>query len=226
MCNAGDNIVHIYDSVEKKQKVITLTETPAAGPLPSFMVDMKGGFQVEKTNLKKGDVLFLYTDGIEESTRLCRRPDFSVIVDELTDQNGNLTHEDRKELMEPERVQQVIEAVFAKQKFTLEKQDNPVLGEKLEFDFTNCEGTLEEAILALASVEKIFRFYKTPTAGANDTVVVDKRIDAFLKDHFALYDYYCSGKGEVDEESNYLEYTGIAEDEQLDDLTLLAVKRV
>ena len=226
MCNAGDNIVHIYDSAEKKQKVITLAETPAAGPLPSFMVDMKGGFQVEKTNLKKGDVLFLYTDGIEESTRLCRRPDFSVIVDELTDQNGNLTHEDRKELMEPERVQQVIEAVFAKQKFTLEKQDNPVMGEKLEFDFTSCEGTLEEVILALASVEKIFRFYKTPTAGANDIVVVDKRIDAFLKEHFVLYDYYCSGKSEVDEESNYLEYTGVAEDEQLDDLTLLAVKRV
>ncbi|MCQ2596411.1 MAG: SpoIIE family protein phosphatase [Treponema sp.] len=225
MCNAGDNIVHIYDSVEKKQKILTLSETPAAGPLPSFMVDMKGGFKVEKTNLKKGDVLFLYTDGIEESTRLCRRSDFSVIVDELTDQNGNLTNEERKELMEPERVQGVIEAVFAKEKFVLNKEDNPVFGEKLEFDFTNCEGNLSEVILALASVEKVFRLYKTPEATVNDTITVDKRIDAFLKDHFNLYNYYCSNRVDI-EEGNYLEYTNVAEDEQLDDLTLLAVKRL
>ncbi|MCQ2572509.1 MAG: SpoIIE family protein phosphatase [Treponema sp.] len=225
MCNAGDNIVHIYDKDQKKQKVITLSETPAAGPLPSFMVDMKGGFKVEKTNLKKGDVLFLYTDGIEESTRLCRRSDFSVIVDELTDQNGNLTNEERKELMEPERVQAVIEAVFAKEKFVLEKKDNPVFGEKLEFDFTSCKGTLAEVILALASVEKVFRLYKTPSANENDTVTVDKKIDAFLKEHFSLYNHYCGNILETDEE-NYLEYTNVAEDEQLDDLTLLAVRRV
>ena len=225
MCNAGDNIVHIYDSVEKKQKVLTLSETPAAGPLPSFMVDMKGGFKVEKTNLKKGDVLFLYTDGIEESTRLCRRSDFSVIVDDLTDQNGNQTQEERKELMEPERVQGVIEAVFAKQKFVLTKEDNPVFGEKLEFDFTGCEGNISEAILALASVEKVFRLYKTPSATANDTVTVDKRIDAFLKEHFNLYSHYCGNRIDI-EEGNYLEYTNVSEDEQLDDLTLLAVKRI
>lgn len=225
MCNAGDNIVHIYDSAEKKQKVLTLTETPAAGPLPSFMVEMKGGFKVEKTNLKKGDVLFLYTDGIEESTRLCRRSDYSVIVDEFKDQNGNITYEDRKELMEPERVQKIIEAVFARSKFVLNKEDNPVAGEKLEFDFTNCEGNIAEAILALASVEKIFRFYKTPAASVNDTVTVDKRIDSFLKEHFSLYDYYCANRVDTDEE-NYLEYTNLAEDEQLDDLTLLAVKRL
>lgn len=211
MCNAGDNIVHIYDSEMKKQKTITLSETPAAGPLPSFMVDMKGGFKVEKTNLKKGDVLFMYTDGIEESTRLCRRPDFTVI-------------EDKKEQMEPERVQGIIEAVFAKGKFVLNKEDNPVLSERLEFDFTNCDDNLSEAILALASVEKVFRLYKTPFASVNDTVTVDKKIDAFLQSHFNLYDYYCKNKVES-EEDNYLEYTNVSEDEQLDDLTLLAVRR-
>ncbi len=212
MCNAGDNIVHIYDSEEKKQKVITLSETPAAGPLPSYMIDMKGGFKVEKTNLKPGDVLFLYTDGIEESTRLCRRADFTVI-------------EDAKEQMEPERVQGIIEAVFARKRFVLSKEKNPVSGENLVFDFTNCEGSVEEAILALASVEKIFRMYKAPAASVNDTVTVDRRIDAFLDKHFNLYSKYCANKNETEEE-NYLEYTNVAEDEQLDDLTLLAVRRV
>ena len=232
MCNAGDNIVHIYDSVERKQKILTLSETPAAGPLPSFMVEMKGGFKVEKTNLKKGDVLFLYTDGIEESTRLCRHPDYSIIRTESIGadgkpvmSDGKQVYEDKKELMEPERVQGVIEAVFAKQKFVLNKEDNPVSSEVLEFDFTSCEGNLSEAILALASVEKIFRFYKTPTASQNDTVTVDRRIDAFLKDHFNLYNYYCGNKVDIDDE-NYLEYTNVMEDEQLDDLTLLAVRRV
>ena len=225
MCNAGDNIVHVYDSEEKRQKVITLTETPAAGPLPSFMVDMKGGFKVEKINLKKGDVLFMYTDGIEESTRLCRHTDFTVIVDEGKNADGNPTFEDRKEQMEPERVKDIIESVFAKQKYVLVKKDNPVPGENLEFDFTGCEGSLSDAILALASVEKVFRFYKTPDTTENDIVTVDRRIDAFLKDHFNQYSKYC-GNMEETEEENYLQYTNVSEDEQLDDLTLLAVKRV
>ena len=95
----------------------------------------------------------------------------------------------------------------------------------MEFDFTGCEGSLSDAILALASVEKVFRFYKTPDTTENYIVTVDRRIDAFLKDHFNQYSKYC-GNMEETEEENYLQYTNVSEDEQLDDLTLLAVKRV
>ena len=229
LCNAGDNIVHIYDSSAKKQKTLTLQETPAAGPLPTFMVQMKGGFKIEKTRLKKGDVLFLYTDGIEESTRKFRDQEFNVTKCQDGPEGG--VHENHKvgsesEQMENDRIQEIIEAVLNKQKYVLKKFHNPVPNEVLEFDFTNCSGSTEEVILALCSVEKIFRFYKPQNAGEKDTVRVDRRIDAFLKEHFNLYEYYCSNKADDLADNVYLHYSYLREDEQLDDLTLLAAKIV
>jgi hypothetical protein len=230
MCNAGDNIIHYYDAAEKKQKTVTLTETPAAGPLPSFMVDMKGGFKVEKLQLKHGDVLFLYTDGIEEATRKFRNVQFEVMKCAEPgmkdgDIHGNHKVGEESEQIEPERVQAIIEAVFAKQVYSLSKYHNPVPGEQLTFDFTSCTGTLEDAILALASVEKVFRMYKDPYVSVSDTVRVDRKIDAFLKQHFSRYDYYCSSVSDTGEEG-YIYYTNLKEDEQLDDLTLVAVKKM
>lgn len=229
LCNAGDNIVHIYDSAAKKQKTLTLQETPAAGPLPTFMVQMKGGFKIEKTRLNKGDVLFLYTDGIEESTRKFRDQEFNVTKCEETVDVKDGIHANHKvgsesEQMENERIQEIIEAVLNKKKYVLKKYHNPVPGELLEFDFTNCSGSTEEVILALCSVEKVFRFYKPQGVGEKDTVRVDRRIDAFLKEHFNLYDYYCSSKADELADNVYLHYSFLREDEQLDDLTLLAAK--
>ncbi len=230
MCNAGDNIVHIYDSTAHKQKTLTLLETPAAGPLPSFMVNMKGGFRVEKTSLLRGDVLFLYTDGIEEATRKFRDGSFNVTKCREPGMKEGDTHGNHKvgqesEQLEPERIKAIIEAVFAGTEYTLEKYHNPIPGEDLKFDFTTCRGTIEEAIIALVSVEKVFRMYKDTNVTAADTVRVDKKIDAFLHEHFSRYDYYCGAKKDDAASSNYLEYMFLKEDEQLDDLTLLAVRR-
>ena len=231
LCNAGDNIVHIYDGAKHMQRVLTLPETPAAGPLPSFMVDMRGGFKVEKINIRRGDVLFLYTDGIEEATRRFRDQYFAVMKcaePGLADgaQHGNHKVGEESEQLEAERVQNIIEAVFNRREYMLEKAHNPEPDEMLRFDFSTCAGTIEEAIIALASVEKVFRLYKAPDVTPFDTVRVDKRIDAFLRAHFNRYDYYCSAQNELPNEQNYVEYTNVREDEQLDDLTLLAVRRV
>jgi len=230
MCNAGDNVVHIYDNAIHKERIMTLLETPAAGPLPSFMIDMKGGFKVEKVKLKHGDVLFLYTDGIEEATRKFRDHSYNIIKCEEPglkegEMHGNHKVGGESEQMEPERVSAVIESVFAHKVYMLEKYHNPEQNEILQFDFTNCSGTIEEVIIALASVEKVFRMYKDPNANYTDTVRVDKRIDVFLKEHFNRYDYYCLSKDEIQNEQNYTEYSKVKEDDQLDDLTLLAVRR-
>ena len=249
-CNAGDNILRIFDSAEKKIKVVTLHEAPAAGPLPSFMVEMKGGYKVEKVKLKKDDVLFLYTDGIEESTRFFRNADFEVIsCDEASLKDGEVhdTHKkgEQSEQMEPKRVQDVIEAVLNKKKYVLTRYHSPVQDEKLEFDFSKCSGTIEDAIIALTAVEKVFRMYKKPGSSgkvektemdldgktktviqvSGDGIKIDRKIDAFLAKYFNRYDYYCVNK--VDEgEANYVYYTGVSEDVQADDLTLLAIKRM
>ena len=229
LCNAGDNIVHIYDSAAKKQRTLTLQETPAAGPLPTFMVQMKGGFKIEKTRLNKGDVLFLYTDGIEESTRKFRDQNFNVVKCEETAGVKDGVHANHKvgsesEQMENDRIQEIIESVLNKKKYVLQKWHNPIADERLEFDFTDCAGTTEEVILALCSVEKVFRFYKPQDAGEKDTVRVDRRIDEFLKKRFNRYDYYCGTKAEDSGDGAYLHYAALREDEQLDDLTLVAAK--
>lgn len=229
LCNAGDNIVHIYDSHEKKQKVLTLQETPAAGPLPTFMVEMKGGFKLEKTHLNKGDILFLYTDGIEEATRKFRDAEFNVTKCAEPGLNEGDVHGNHKvgldsEQMEPERVSAIIEAALNKQTYVLEKFHSPLPDEKLIFDFSKGDGTVQDAILALCSVEKVFRFYKPMDVNPTDIVRVDKKIDAYLKKCFNKYDYYCTNQQEIGEESSYLYYTNLREDEQLDDLTLVAVK--
>ena len=243
MCNAGDNIIHVFDSESRSEKVITLHEAPAAGPLPSFMVEMKGGFIVEKTHLNPGDVLFLYTDGIEEATRFFRNKNFEITKCAEPGMNEGEIHLNHKvgqesEQMEPERVKAILEAVLNRQKYVLTKYHNPVENEVLEFDFTKLEGNVDDAIMSLAAVEKVFRMYKTPQAEgtvsqnekgdvvlSGDGIRVDRKIDEYLKKTFNKYDYYCSNRVDMDE-PNYVYYTGVNEDPQADDLTLLAVRKI
>lgn len=234
MCNAGDNLVHIYDSKSKSMKLLTLSSAPTAGVFTSDLVAMRGGFKVEKTVLNHGDVLFLYTDGIEESTRRIREIDYSIRQNEVEVKHMNpKTHqeeieiktEDAKEEFGPERIKEIIECVYNKKKYVLTKLDNPVVGENLEFDFTKCEGTVSEAIMALAALEKVFRLYKSPTVQQTDYIKIDKKIDEFLQKYFNMYDFYAAKKSDNAENGlNYIDYDQMQEDEQSDDLTLLAVK--
>ncbi|MCR5698167.1 MAG: SpoIIE family protein phosphatase [Treponemataceae bacterium] len=235
-CNAGDNIIHIYDSTEHVKKTIALTETPPAGPFPSFMVEMKGGYPVEKLHLNSGDVLFLYTDGIEEAKRLYRdvetgkalrfKPDTAVEVLDEDDKDATDGEE-----MSPERVNSIIEAVMARKKYKLVKKANPVddiTSLDFEFDFTNCKGTPEEVIMALVSIEKVFRLYKDSSTNSYDHAVIDKKVDAFMKDHFVQYETYCAEHADhpmKELEAEYMYYTNVKEDEQFDDLTLVAIKK-
>ena len=127
--------------------------------------------------------------------------------------------------MSPERVNAIIEAVFHKTTFTLEKDHNPIENEELVFDFSTCEGSAEEAIMALVSVEKIFRMYKNPKATEFDKVQVDAKVDDFLNKHFLQYNDYCANRKPHPEFKEYLYYTEVFEDDQYDDLTLIAIKR-
>ena len=229
-CNAGDNLIHIYEASSGTKKTITLPESAAAGVFPTFMVDMKGGFKVQTITLKPGDVLFLYTDGIEEAKRLFRDKNFNPMVcaepglEPESPHNYHQVGQDGEE-MSPERVNAIIEAVFHKSTFTLVKDHNPIENEELVFDFSTCEGSAEEAIMALVSVEKIFRMYKNPKATEFDKVQVDAKVDDFLNKHFLQYNDYCANRKPHPEFKEYLYYTEIFEDDQYDDLTLIAIKR-
>jgi len=228
-CNAGDNIVHLFDASEGKIKSLTLPETPATGVLPNFLVESKGGYQVQTITLDQGDILLLYTDGIEEAKRLFRNNAFAEIqCKEGEKDSPHATHlvGQGDEEMGGERVRDIINAVMNRQMYTLHKWHNPEGDQKdLIFDFSSCKGTVEEVIMAMASAEKMFRCYREPGSTENDRVLVDKIVDNFLKKHFLQYRDYCSFTRENPGNNAYMYYTHIKEDEQYDDLTILGIKR-
>jgi serine phosphatase RsbU (regulator of sigma subunit) len=233
-CNAGDNIVHLYDASEGRMRTLTLPETPATGVLPNFLVESKGGYTVQTLTIDHGDILLLFTDGIEEAKRKFRDSDFKEIICTGGPENqgapNDTPHENHvvgqgDEEMGPDRVQAIINAVMNREAYTLHKWHNPEGDIDLKFDFSSCEGKVEEVITAMVSVEKMFRCYKSPRADDDQRVMVDKKVDAFLKDHFLQYRNYCSYTRDYPGSDSYMYYTRVQEDDQYDDLTILGIKR-
>jgi serine phosphatase RsbU (regulator of sigma subunit) len=232
-CNAGDNIVHLYDASEQKMKSLTLPQTPATGVLPNFMVESKGGYPIQTLTLDHGDLLLLYTDGIEEAKRKFRDADFQEILctggpeDNAPVDTPHANHMvgQADEEMGADRVEAIINAAMNKQVYTLSKYHNPEGDSALQFDFTSCTGSAEETIMAMVSVEKMFRLYRDPGAGEDSRVLVDKKIDRFLADHFRQYREYCAQTRENPDNEAYMYYTHVNEDEQYDDLTIIGINR-
>jgi serine phosphatase RsbU (regulator of sigma subunit) len=229
-CNAGDNLIHLYDASGGRVKTVSLPETPATGVLPNFLVESKGGYTVQTMTIDPGDILLLYTDGIEEAKRKFRDAEFKEIV--CTEggapndtPHGNHVVGQGDEEMGPDRVEAIINAVMNRDVYTLRKYHNPEGDVELKFDFSDCDGKVEEVIMALVSVEKMFRCYKNPRAGEDSRVLVDKKIDEFLKKHFLQYRNYCSFTREHPANDAYMYYTHVNEDEQYDDLTILGIRR-
>jgi hypothetical protein len=227
-CNAGDNIIHFFDASEGKVKTITLPETPATGVLPNYMVRARGGYPVITMTMDRGDILFLYTDGIEEAKRRFRDAEFREIRCEAGPPggvHGNHRVSQGDEELGAARAEAIINAVMNRRTYRLRKWHNPEGEVELDFDFTMCRGTVEEPIMALVAVEKIFRCYKNPLAGEDSRVLVDKKLDKFLKTHFIQYRAYCSRTRENAGNNAYMYYTHLEEDEQYDDLTILGIRR-
>lgn len=228
-CNAGDNIVQLYDGKLRQKRTITLPETPAAGMFSTDLVDMKGGYPVVKHILKKDDVLLLYTDGIEEAKRNFRNKKNEITACAEPNLKEGDKHENHavgetSEEMGAERVKEIIETVYKKGIYSL-KKSHDLSEEEYTFDFTNCEGSAEDAIMALVSVEKVFRMYKREEPKVSDRVKVDRKIDEFLRLHFKEYSVWCMDRSDIENQPTHLYYNGILEDPQYDDLTLIAIKK-
>ena len=228
-CNAGDNIIHIFDASRGRVVTYNLPETPAAGVLTNFDVESKGGYKVQTMTLDHGDILLLYTDGIEESKRKFRNAEFKEILcsyGPLDSTHENHVSGQGVEELGNDRIKKIINAVMNKQMYTLRKFHNPEGDNKgLQFDFRSCKGTPEEVIMALISIEQMFRCYKDPNAAEENQVLIDKIVDSFLKEYFLQYRYYCCISQESLGNNEYLYYTHLMEDEQYDDLTILGIKR-
>jgi hypothetical protein len=197
------------------------------------MIESTGGYNVQTVTIEKGDILLLYTDGIEEAKRKFRDRNFKEIL--CTEGPNDTPHENHlcgqaDEELSPERVEAIINAVMAREVYTLKKYHNPEESSNntgdLQFDFTTCKGCAEEVIMGMVSVEKMFRCFKPADADENSRVLVDKKVDEFLKNHFLQYRRYCSHTREYPENpAAYMYYTHVKEDEQYDDLTILGIQR-
>ncbi|HTO22540.1 MAG TPA: SpoIIE family protein phosphatase, partial [Spirochaetia bacterium] len=211
ICNAGDTVANLYSVQQKSMVHIQLPSAPAAGTFPNFMVEMKNPFRQVQQKLDPGDVLFLNTDGFEESKRPLRGPDFRVL-------------ENKEEDFTPARIDAIINAVFNRGRYVLERKENPIPGEELVFDFSSCKGTVKEAVLALVSVEKVYRLSPRPLPGHEDRVKVEDKVAGFLKEHFLQYpDYF--GHPLDGEQKGVLTFTNVSEEDQYDDLTIMALRR-
>jgi hypothetical protein len=229
-CNAGDNLVHMFDGTERKMKTLTLPEQPAAGVMDPDLIDMRGGYRQVSAHLKSGDVLLLYTDGIEEAKRHFRLADLTIVPcaePGLERDQNHVTHSVGQEGEElgNERLNEILTAYFDRKRYSLEKFHNPNKDEHFDFDFSACTGTVKDAVIAMVSVEKVFRLYSDPAATDDDVIRVDKKIDEFLKTHFAQYKDYFRYPVENTDDPDYIFFRQMKEDDQYDDLTILAIRK-
>jgi hypothetical protein len=148
----------------------------------------------------------LYTDGIEDASRRSRNT-----VQEY-EETGT------------EWVYRIINTVMNRGVYTFSKRHKS-RKRKLQFDFSACQGGVDEVVTALIKEKKMFRCYRNRKAGRNDWVMIDKKVDAFLKAHFVQYKKYCKNIYDCPENDAYLCYTCLQEEEQYDDLAILGIKR-
>lgn len=234
MIHAGDNLVHVFDGKSRKMKLIELPEAPATGQIDSSLIKMKPTmYSVIRGKLNRGDVLFLYTDGIEEAHHVFRNDNFEVIsFEELPESvrkaDAGFTEEGYKdpgntnEEFDSIRIRQVIEAAMNRRKFVLERRCDLTIGRPLHFDFSTLRGNGEDTILAVVSVEKVFRIVPDKSGGLTTRVRVDRKIANFLREHFVEYGEFYNHPVEDDGKSPYVYFSHLQEDPQDDDLTLLA----
>ncbi len=230
MCHAGDSLVHVYNNAKRQMETITLPEAPAAGTFDNDMVSMGNGFRSVPRSFSAGDALILFTDGLEEAKRVFRDEHFKPITCNAESEAENGVHGNHNlgegdEEFGLDRVHAIINAVFSRSSFSLRKYHNPVPDERLEFDFSACKGTIEEAVIALVAVEKIFRIYPDPGAEKGDRVQVDRKIDDFLQKYFLHYEGYFRDPIESTDYPEYVWFPYLKEDEQYDDLTVLGIHK-
>ncbi|HVO38873.1 MAG TPA: SpoIIE family protein phosphatase [Spirochaetia bacterium] len=231
VCNAGDNIVHIYRSAQGQMMQYKLPESPAAGVFPSMLVEMKSGFPQVPQKLERGDALFLFTDGFEEAKRSFRNSQWEVVPCDEPDLKEGEQHlgthskgQTSEEFGTP-RIEAIVAAVFSRGRYRLVRHHTADPTEQLDFDFATCNGSVKDAVLALVAVEKVFRLRAEPGAAEGNRVVVDAKVEAFLREHFVQYQRYFSHKIDGQQNPASLTFTHLKEDEQYDDLTMLVIRR-
>jgi hypothetical protein len=227
--NAGDKLLHLFKASQKRMVTIELPESPAAGVFASFLVEMQNPFKQVELTLEKGDTLWLFTDGIEESQNTFRDENHNAIFVKEPGRIETLTTEAEDgigvEELGLERIDAILNAVYNKGTYVLKKIHPAIPGEELVFDFSKLQGSVSEAVIALVAVEQMFRLHPPGGSQPTDKLQVDTSIVNFLQATFKDFTTYFPTEGKPGELQEYLNYDGLSEDGQYDDLTVLAIQK-
>lgn len=239
--SAGMYSALCYGANNKSIDRIDFPPAPAAGEYSSDIIKLmnhsgKGGFHQDYQSFLSGDILFFLSDGIIRSSRIFHDRDLNEIkcdgcafADSFDGKVDNLDHTHNigscTEEFGSKRIRNILFSILNGGSYELLKNHNPFPDKEMSFNFRDCRGSVSSAVQGLVAVEKVFRFFPDPHAGPEDKIVVDKKIDSFLRTHFDQYDEYCKYSVQHPEFPEYLYYTHLKESVQCEDLTILAVKR-
>jgi methyl-accepting chemotaxis protein len=232
LANAGDNQLHVYRSASKSVEQLTIPGGPAAGTFSSN--DLPISFPQEMRAVDRGDMLLLFTDGLEEAKRLLRGQDWKkfTVTQEMIDEgqvDERLSPDEDGEEFTIERIHTIVSAVERRETYKLEKIMDPDNRDNLVFDYRGCDNIARDTVLAVVAAERIFRLVPSPEAGPENRIEIDRVVLDFLREHFVPFNEYFAHPvippEEDDGTSEYVAFSHLMEDEQFDDLTMLAVRR-
>lgn len=211
-----------FKAKEKKPVNLALPQCAAAGVFPSDMLRERSAYKPVSLNLEIGDVLIFLSDGLEESYNA--QHDGSRPLGRNGESRGVAPEQKDRECLRMDRIRGILEAVMNRRTYILQGDPDAQPAGKLSFDFSGCTGTATEAVLALVSVEKVFRLAPQRSAGDGRRVEVEDRVHRFLIEHFEQYSVYFSGRADGDG-GNVSFFDHLQEAPQYDDISIVAVRR-
>ena len=232
MANAGDNQLHLYRGSSAAVEQLTIPGGPAAGTFSS--ADLPITFPQEMKMVERGDMLLLFTDGLEEAKRLLRGSDWQTftVTQEMIDAgtvDERVSPDEDGEEFSIERIHEIVSAVQTGGRYRLDKLMDPETDAELVFDYQSCRNLARDTVLAVVAAERIFRLVPDPEAGPDQRIAVDRIIVEFLREHFLPFERYFSHPvvpwAEDDGTSQYVAFSHLREDEQFDDITMLVALR-
>lgn len=205
---AGDNLIHLWRGATADKpahfELMNLEKTAPAGLDSSAYHMIK--YRNQRLQLNPGDTLLYFTDGIEESLAYFRDADWNPIAyfdpkDPSTVtvpgarrgvpvfEGGPLrdVQAEDNEPFGPDRMEAIIEAYQHREIYTLVRQNWQHPEIEYHFDFRACDGSARGLILALISIDRVFRLVPDPRATDLDFIDVDLVEDEFLRAHFVEF---------------------------------------
>jgi serine phosphatase RsbU (regulator of sigma subunit) len=233
-CSAGDNVLYRFDAASRSLVTREIKpESPAVGQFASDLIVSSSGYPSVQMQLNPNDVLVLFTDGFEESRRhfrdgaglltACTEPKHKKDNKQDPFMQTHTTGEDFEEMSVP-RILGTFNAFFNRTTYRLERH-HLAQPEDLEFDFSGCSDSLEEAVLALVSVERVYRTYRDPQTGPKDRISLESKVDQYLRKHFKQYEKTFVPQETGQQSTEYVSLSSIKEDIQVDDLTVVLLRR-